>query len=126
MSDLTRDWLKAFGRPQPSVASGLVFQPSATRALWADISLYFLDDGAYQRWRKRTKQRLQPNQILAMKVPRGLGGDMDDLDNFGVEDIRSFYENDGADSHESPGQDGCQQKEEVKRADRRTDTVKVW
>jgi hypothetical protein len=51
---------------------------------------YFLDDGVYKEWRKKTKQNLGPNEVLAMKVPRGLGGQMK-LDNFNVEDIHSFY-----------------------------------
>lgn len=51
----------------------------------------FCDESVYSAWRKQEKKELGPNEILGIRIPRGLGGKLV-LSNFEREDIFSHYE----------------------------------
>jgi len=54
----------------------------------------FLDDDLYTRWRQREGRYLGANEMLGIKVPPGLGGELE-LDNFQVEGIVRYYRTTG-------------------------------
>jgi hypothetical protein len=56
----------------------------------AELLPTFHDRGLYQKWRLQSGEELGPDEILSIKVPLGLGGNMD-LSNFLVEDIFHYY-----------------------------------
>jgi hypothetical protein len=55
----------------------------------------FTDNSVYAQWRKNTGASLEPGQILAPKVPLGLGGKME-LSNFQPENFKTYFESTAA------------------------------
>lgn len=54
----------------------------------------FLDKRIYEEWLQRSGRYLEPDEVLAIKVPLSLGGRME-LDNFQVENIVKYYRTTG-------------------------------
>lgn len=50
----------------------------------------FLDNGVYEAWVRAEGRHLEPDEVLAIKVPLGLGGTME-LSNFQPENIVEYY-----------------------------------
>ena len=61
------------------------------RALPQNETGLFLDDGAYTDWREENAvDRIGVNDVLGIKVPRGLGGKLE-ASNLQLDDIENYY-----------------------------------
>lgn len=71
------------------------FMTLMARALPGNELPRFLDDSAYHKWRaEHGVTRLEPRQVLGVKVPRSLGGELVPA-NLQLEDIVSYYQTTG-------------------------------